>query len=534
MLGAHHHSARLVLDGLLRRSASARVLRALGSGVVLHRDHSAAIRFNPVQGRALHHRQHVPVPQLEVLLRRVVRWLVLALRAVGSGSYRAACWPPTARYLSASASSPRRALYSRHRRHPIAAPGERTRQRWHFDWRYAHSAPAGAAALPHQRRTRNRQIDCHPFDPSAGSAARRNRRRARSRMRVRPRVLPTPTRRPDTESARRSVPLVVAVVGTDAGQRGDGRGGAGSGAGSRPAQHLQPGRRRLLLPPVRANLDRRPARCAPVTRPCGRPEAARSSAAPTKGGAQGDSGRGPDRSRRARAGRRDRRHCLQRHQLVPSSSGTSRAVVERARMGRHAARLAVSKLHRGIARGGASAAKLVARLYRAPLDGRRGVAQPCVDHRRRVAGPEASGGTGNAGRERSQTGTLRGARLSGDHAAARDLRSRPNGDSRRGSRDQIHPPHWRGRDCAMVQRADRRARSHAPRGGAEHKREERVYDSPTSPGRERGAGKRDSDAPAVRRLPLHSRSSSRAGPHPVPRSSQTSARIHQTDRGGCR
>ena len=203
-------------------------------------------------------------------------------------------------------------------------------------------------------------------------------------------------------------------------------------------------------------------------------------------------------------------------------------------MGRHAARLALSKLYRGIARGGASAAKLVARLYRAPLDGRRGVARPGVDHRRRVAGPEASGGTGNAGGARAQTGTLRRARLSGDHPAARDLRSRPDGDSRRGSCNQVHPSHRRSRDRAMVQRADWRARSHAPRGGAEHKGAERVYDSPTSPGRERGAGKRDPDAPAVRRLPLHSRSSSRAGPHPVPRSSQTSARIHQTDRGGCR
>jgi hypothetical protein len=137
-------------------------------------------------------------------------------------------------------------------------------------------------------------------------------------------------------------------------------------------------------------------------------------------------------------------------------------------------------------------------------------------------------------RERPQTWPLCGARLSGDHAASRDLRSRPNGDPRCGSGNQAHSPHRRRRDRAMVERANRRARSHAPRGGAEHKRAERVYDSPTSAGRERGTGKRDPDATAVRRLPLHSRSSSRAGPHPVPRSSQTPARIHQTDRGGYR
>ncbi len=131
-------------------------------------------------------------------------------------------------------------------------------------------------------------------------------------------------------------------------------------------------------------------------------------------------------------------------------------------------------------------------------------------------------------------GTLRGAGLSGDHPASRDLWSRPDGDSRRGSRNQVHPPHRRGRDRALVERADWRARSHAPRGGAEHKPAERVHDSPTSPGRERGAGERDPDAAALRRLPLHSRSSSRAGPHPVSSSSQTPARIHQTDRGGCR
>ena len=50
-------------------------------------DHSAAVRLNPVQGRALHHRQHVPLPQPEVLLRRFVRGLVLALRTLGRGPH---------------------------------------------------------------------------------------------------------------------------------------------------------------------------------------------------------------------------------------------------------------------------------------------------------------------------------------------------------------------------------------------------------------------------------------------------------------
>jgi hypothetical protein len=64
-LGAYQHGSGLVLDGLLWRSSGPRILRSLGSGVVLHGNHHAAIRLNPVQGRALHHRQHVPLPELE-------------------------------------------------------------------------------------------------------------------------------------------------------------------------------------------------------------------------------------------------------------------------------------------------------------------------------------------------------------------------------------------------------------------------------------------------------------------------------------
>ena len=129
-------------------------------------------------------------------------------------------------------------------------------------------------------------------------------------------------------------------------------------------------------------------------------------------------------------------------------------------------------------------------------------------------------------------GHVRRTRVPGHHPTSRHLRPRPDRDSRRSTGHQSHSAHRRSRDCAMVERTNRRARGHAARGRAEHKPAERVYHSPTSAGRECGAGQRDPDATAVRRLPLHSRPSSRAGPDSIPCSGSPPARFHPPGGGG--
>jgi hypothetical protein len=63
-------------------------------------------------------------------------------------------------------------LHSRHRRHSVVATGQSDRHRRHLDWRYAHAAQTGTAALPDQRRARNREVDRHTLHPSAGRATR--------------------------------------------------------------------------------------------------------------------------------------------------------------------------------------------------------------------------------------------------------------------------------------------------------------------------------------------------------------------------
>jgi hypothetical protein len=55
--------------GVLRRTST----RALGAGLVLHRDHSCSIRIHSVQRQPLHRRQHIRVPEPRVLLRRLIR-----------------------------------------------------------------------------------------------------------------------------------------------------------------------------------------------------------------------------------------------------------------------------------------------------------------------------------------------------------------------------------------------------------------------------------------------------------------------------
>src|SRR5712691_10104873 len=73
----------LVLDRLLRRRCCAPVLLALDSDLVLHRNHSTAVWLRPVSWRTLHHPKPIPVPLLQVLPRRLVLVLVLALCTVG-------------------------------------------------------------------------------------------------------------------------------------------------------------------------------------------------------------------------------------------------------------------------------------------------------------------------------------------------------------------------------------------------------------------------------------------------------------------
>ena len=160
--------------------------------------------------------------------------------------------------------------------------------------------------------------------------------RPRSRVRVRARVLSPRARRPDPQPARYPLPVVVAVVGAQTRKRGDGRRGARVGAGSRPGQHLQSGRRRLLLPAVGPHSHRRPARRGQVQGAGRDSEAARAAACQAEGSAPRDARRGPHRSGRARAGRRNRRDGLQRDQFVSSSSAIRRAGLERSRMGGNA------------------------------------------------------------------------------------------------------------------------------------------------------------------------------------------------------
>ena len=84
-----------------------------------------------------------------------------------------------------------------------------------------------------------------------------------------------------------------------------------------------------------------------------------------------------------------------------------------------------------------------------------GVARQSLDHRRRAARAAPSGRARDAGRARTQARTLRGARPSGHHPASRHLRPRPDGDSGSRARHQVDPAHRRGRDRALVERADR-------------------------------------------------------------------------------
>src|SRR6266849_2344861 len=86
-VGSPHVRFGLVLDWLLRRRRCAPILLALGFDLVLHRNHSAAVWLRPISCSTLHHPEPVPVPLLQVLPRRVVLRLVLALCPVGPSDH---------------------------------------------------------------------------------------------------------------------------------------------------------------------------------------------------------------------------------------------------------------------------------------------------------------------------------------------------------------------------------------------------------------------------------------------------------------
>ena len=95
----------------------------------------------------------------------------------------------------------------------------------------------------------------------------------------------------------------------------------------------------------------------------------------------------------------------------------------------------------------------------APFDGGAGTSRTDLDYRRRVADSETAGATRIAGCAGTQTGSLRGPRLSGDHPATRPLWARSDRNDGCCARNQADSSDGRARHRAMVERSDRRARS---------------------------------------------------------------------------
>ena len=174
--------------------------------------------------------------------------------------------------------------------------------------------------------------------------------------------------------------------------------------------------------------------------------------------------------------------------------------------------MALPQLHGRFARGGFAASERLAGLPGAPFDGGAGISRTDLDYRRRVADSETAGATRIAGCARTQTGSLRGPRLSGDHPTTRPLWARSDRNDGCCAGNQADSSDWRARHCAMVERSDRRARSKPDPGRRQcrpTRGPRRFHDSSAAPRRERGASQRDSDAAAVPGLSLHHRPSAR-------------------------
>ena len=192
--------------------------------------------------------------------------------------------------------------------------------------------------------------------------------------------------------------------------------------------------------------------------------------------------------------------------LPPEESG--RAKMERRRMGQNPARLAVPDLDRGLARGGAAAAKRLARLSCASSadDGSRQAKRSGLDRNRRARRARLSGPARKSCRARTQARALRGARLPGGLAALFDLRTRPNGDAAVRAGDQADSALGRGRDGGVGESDSWAARS----GAAADDDADRTIALPrrfqpatASDAGARRVARRDSEASGARRLSLH-------------------------------
>jgi energy-coupling factor transporter ATP-binding protein EcfA2 len=184
--------------------------------------------------------------------------------------------------------------------------------------------------------------------------------------------------------------------------------------------------------------------------------------------------------------------------------------MERGRMGQNPARLAVPDLNRRFARGGAAAAKRLARLSRASSadDRSRQAKRSGLDRDRRARRARLSGPAGKPCRARAQARSLRGARLPGGLTALFDLWTRPHGDAAVRAGDQTDSAHRRGGDGGVGEPDSGTARSGAAANDDADRTiavPRRLQPATASDTGARRAARRDSEASGARRLSLHRR-----------------------------